>query len=61
MTLKEYIEKLQEFSKENPEYLELEVVYAIDTEGNDFKPVYFDPSILEGNDGNFNQKTVIIN
>ena len=49
MTLKEYIEKLQEFSKENPEYLELEVVYAIDTEGNDFKPVYFDPSILEEN------------
>lgn len=48
MTLKEYIESLQEFVKENPTSADLTVVTAKDSEGNGFWPVYYSPSI-----GNF--------
>jgi hypothetical protein len=44
MTLKEYIEGLQEFVKENPDALELEVITSIDDEGNGYNPVYYGPS-----------------
>lgn len=44
MTLKEYFEQLQEFIKENPDALELEVVTSIDDEGNGFNRVYYGPS-----------------
>lgn len=47
MTLKQHIEYVEELVKNNPEVLELEVVYAIDDEGNDYKLVSFKPSILE--------------
>jgi len=44
MTLKEYFEGLQEFIKENPDALELEVITSIDDEGNGFNQVCFEPS-----------------
>jgi hypothetical protein len=44
MKLKKFIEQLQEFVKENPETVEMEVIYSHDDEGNCFQPVYFGPS-----------------
>ena len=45
MNLKEYIEQLQEFAKENPRALEFDVWYAKDDEGNGYQEVYFSPSL----------------
>ena len=45
MNLKEYIEQLQEFVKENPQALEFDVWYAKDDEGNGYQEVYFAPSL----------------
>jgi hypothetical protein len=45
MKLKEYIESLQELAKATPEALEMEVIYAMDPEGNGYDKVYFEPSI----------------
>ena len=45
MNLKEYIEQLQEFVKENPQALEFDVWYAKDDEGNGYQEVYFSPSL----------------
>jgi hypothetical protein len=45
MKLKEYIENLQNFVKENPETAELVVVYSEDPEGNNYQPVnFYNPS-----------------
>jgi len=44
MTLQEYIENLVEFSKENPETLNMQVVTSRDDEGNGFNLVYYKPS-----------------
>jgi hypothetical protein len=44
MTLKEYIEGLQSFAKENPDALELQVITAADDEGNGYNPVYYGPT-----------------
>ncbi len=44
MTLKEYFEGLQEFIKENPDALDLEVVTSKDDEGNGFNRVHYGPS-----------------
>ena len=45
MNLKEYIEQLQEFAKENQQALDLDVWYAKDDEGNGYQEVYFSPSL----------------
>ena len=45
MNLKEYIEQLQEFAKENPRALEFDVWYAKDDEGNGYQEVCFSPSL----------------
>jgi hypothetical protein len=45
MKLKEYIEKLQELTKEKPETLEMDVIYATDDEGNGYSDVYFGPTL----------------
>jgi hypothetical protein len=52
MTLKEFMENLNEFIKENPETLDMEVITSKDDEGNGFNRVYFTPSkgIYEDND-----------
>lgn len=44
MTLKEYIESLEKFAEENPETLEMTVVYSADDEGNSFNMVCYTPS-----------------
>jgi len=49
MTLKQYIDNLKAFVKENPEALYYNVITAKDAEGNAFDEVYFKPSL-----GNFN-------
>jgi hypothetical protein len=53
MTLKEYIENLNEFVKENPEALEYEVVTSADDEGNYYNPVHYTPSMGLFEDGEF--------
>jgi hypothetical protein len=44
MTLKEYSKSLNDFIKENPDSLDLEVITSLDDEGNSFSPVLFYPS-----------------
>jgi hypothetical protein len=53
MLLKEFIENLNKFIKENPETLEMQVVTSKDDEGNGFNPVYFEPSKGIFEDGDF--------
>lgn len=47
MKLKEYIENLQKHASENPESLELDVIYSTDDEGNGYQLV--GDWITEGN------------
>jgi hypothetical protein len=42
--LKEFIENLNEFVKENPETLEMQVITSKDDEGNGYNLVYYKPS-----------------
>jgi hypothetical protein len=53
MTLKEYIEGLQEFIKENPNALDLEVVTSKDDEGNGYNRVYYSPTLGQFEDNEF--------
>jgi len=53
MTLKEYIEGLNNFAKENPDTLEMQVVTSGDIEGNGFFPVLFTPGKGIYEDGEF--------
>lgn len=52
MTLKEYITHLSKLSKEHGKK---EVYYSIDDEGNEFRPVFYSPSI-----GKVGRKNVVI-
>ena len=49
MKLKEFIVNLNELIKENPLALEYEMIYSSDDEGNDYKIVYYSPTICEAN------------
>lgn len=44
MTLKEFIENLNEFAKSNPETLNMQVITSKDDEGNGFNNIYYTPS-----------------
>ena len=44
MNLKEFIEGLQKFAKENPETLEMNVLTSADDEGNGYNIVHYEPS-----------------
>jgi hypothetical protein len=44
MTLKEFIENLNEFVKENPETLDMKVITSKDVEGNGFNDVFYSPT-----------------
>jgi len=44
-TLKQLISRLQDIAKENPEALDLPLVYSRDDEGNSFHKVYFDAGL----------------
>lgn len=47
ITLKEHIERLQELVKENPEYLELPLIYGIDlSSDNEYKEVEILPDVF---------------
>lgn len=52
MTLREYIEQLQNFALSNPETLDMDVIYSRDDEGNGFQEVHYSPSkgIYEDNE-----------
>lgn len=45
MKLKEYIETLQEFVKQNPQALDYKVIYAKDDEGNGYQEIHYSPSV----------------
>lgn len=45
MTLKEFLEGIDNFVKENPEVLDLQVVTSKDDEGNGYNPVYYTPTM----------------
>ena len=44
MTLKQYLKKLNRIAEDHPELLSKQVIYCIDDEGNEYKPVYYSPS-----------------
>ena len=52
MNLETYIENLQAELGRNPEYKDLEVIYAVDDEGNAFHKIYSDPTIAKAEDLN---------
>lgn len=58
MKLKEYIEKLEELAKKNPEALEFDVITSIDAEGNGYNLVHYSPSLGEYSDCEFRQMRV---
>lgn len=45
MKLKEFLENINKMVSENPAILELDVVNAIDDEGNGYEKVYYSPSL----------------
>jgi len=53
MKLKDYAKRLNEILNESPENGELEVVYAIDDEGNAFHSVWSEPTIGYHGDNDF--------
>lgn len=53
MKFREYLENLQELTKENPEILDMEVIAAIDDEGNGYNEVYYTPTLGIFIDGEF--------
>ena len=56
MTLEKYISNLTEFVKEDPTRAALEVITAIDDEGNGYNPVQYGPSIGVYDDSEFSDK-----
>lgn len=44
LNLEQYVKKINQFLKDNPDKGKLPVVSAIDDEGNGFNFIYFDPS-----------------
>jgi hypothetical protein len=50
LTLKQYIERLQEFANNNKEALDLPVVYATDELGSEYHKVSLKPSLMVKDD-----------
>lgn len=57
MKLKDFLKNLDLLVALNPEYLELDVVYAIDDEGNGYNMLHNDPCVGEIDDGDFFEDT----
>lgn len=55
MRLQEFVQNLQRILTDNPEYSELEVVTAIDEEGNGFNAVGFTPTLGIWEDDSFRE------
>lgn len=53
MKLKDFLKNINELVKQNKELLELEVVYSVDDEGNEFNKIIFTPTIGTYEDGEF--------
>ena len=53
MTLKEYLENLNEFISEHPEALDYTVVTSADDEGNYYNPVHYSPTLGLFKNGEF--------
>lgn len=54
MTFKEYVTNLTQLLIEHPELAKKKAVYAKDNEGNEYREVYFSPSIgYFDDDGDF--------
>lgn len=45
MKFKQYLENLNKLAKENPETLEMIVIYAKDDEGNGYQEINYEPSV----------------
>ena len=45
MKFKDYAKKINKILKDNPKAGEYEVIYGIDDEGNNFRPVVFEPAM----------------
>ena len=56
MKLKEFIENLNDFVKEYPESLDLEVITSKDDEGNGYNAVHYKPSKGVFDDGCFDDQ-----
>ena len=53
MKLKNYLANLNQMVKDNPELLELDVVYSKDDEGNAFHEVHYSPTLGKHEDWDF--------
>lgn len=56
MTLREHIDQLQNFAKENPDCLEMTVITSKDDEGNGYNEIRFSPSKGSFDGDDFNQE-----
>lgn len=53
MKLREYIQNLNEFASKHPDYMDLDVIYASDEEGNNYDRLYNEPTpMFKHNDEN---------
>jgi hypothetical protein len=52
MKYKEYLEKANQLAKDFPTSLEMEIIYSIDDEGNDYHKLYSTPTITQIEDLN---------
>lgn len=53
MKFKDYVKTLNEILATNPESAEYDVIYSIDEEGNDFKNIYYTPTVGYYDSGGF--------
>lgn len=53
MKLKDYIKNLNDIISNNPETAEYDVIYSIDSEGNEFHNIYYSPTVGYYDDGEF--------
>lgn len=56
MKFKQYLGMLNALAKEYPESLKLDVIYGVDDEGSDFRPVIYPPDIGNKSDIGFKAK-----
>ncbi len=46
-TFRQYVEECNKLLSENPKCGDFPAIYAKDSEGNDYYPVYYDPTLAE--------------
>lgn len=60
MKLKDFLKTLNQLVEENPEYLKLEVITAIDDEGNGYNEILYDPTVGVLKDGELDMNPSLI-